>query len=58
MYAWELYVPGRPETIKHSVPIFRTEYGAKIAGQQAREVHLANLKSRRPTRLRLFVKDR
>jgi hypothetical protein len=39
-YAWELYRASKAAAVKFSVPIYGSEEAARIAGVEARRIHL------------------
>jgi len=46
-FAWELYRASKPVAVKYSVPIYKSEEAARIAGVEARRLHLGALAKKR-----------
>ena len=46
-YAWELYRASKAAAVKFSVPIYGSEEAARLAGVEARRLHLGALAKKR-----------
>jgi hypothetical protein len=46
-FAWELYRASKTAAVKYSVPIYGSEEAARIAGVEARRLHLGALAKKR-----------
>ena len=46
-FAWELHRTGKAVAVKYSVPIYKSEEAARIAGAEARRLHLGALAKKR-----------
>jgi hypothetical protein len=46
-FAWELYRASKAAAVKYSVPIYGSEEAARIAGVEARRLHLDALAKKR-----------
>jgi hypothetical protein len=46
-FAWELYRGSKAAAVKYSVPIYGSEEAARIAGVEARRLHLGALAKKR-----------
>jgi hypothetical protein len=46
-FAWELYRASKAVAVKYSVPIYKSEEAARIAGVEARRLHLGALAKKR-----------
>jgi hypothetical protein len=46
-FAWELYRASKAAAVKFSVPIYGSEEAARIAGVEARRIHLGALAKKR-----------
>jgi hypothetical protein len=46
-FAWELYRASKAVAVKYSVPIYKSEEAARIAGVEARRLHLDALAKKR-----------
>jgi hypothetical protein len=46
-FAWELYRASKAVAVKYSVPIYASEEAARLAGAEARRLHLGALAKKR-----------